>query len=265
MAVFQSVRVRVALFSIFSLVLIGGFFVLWAPIPQPQVYHDFADQRPLAGLPHSLNVLSNLPFVLVGVAGLAYLARRPSVFVDESERWPYWVYFIGLTWTGIGSAYYHANPNNATLVWDRLPLTVAFMGLFTAILAERIHPGCANWLLGPLVVLGAASVFYWDWTERHAIGDLRPYFVVQYFPLIALPFLLLLYPPRYTRTADLLASLLCYGLAKLCELLDREFYSVGALVSGHTVKHLIAGLAAAFILLMLVRRQPRPAPAVLQM
>jgi hypothetical protein len=125
------------------------------------------------------------------------------------------------------------------------------MGLFTAILAERIHPWCARWLLGPLVALGAASVFYWDWTD-----DLRPYFTVQFFPLIALALMLLLYPPRYTGSADLVASLGCYVLAKVLEFLDGQIYTASGFVSGHTLKHLIAGLAAWFILHMLQVRRP---------
>ena len=139
--------------------------------------------------------------------------RRPGVFIEAVERWPYWVYFIGLVLTGIGSSYYHAYPNNDTLVWDRAGLAITFMGLFTAILTERTRD-CARWALGPMVLLGVGSVFYWDATERMGAGDLRLYLTVQFFPLIVLPILLLLYPARYTRSGDLLASLLCYVLAK---------------------------------------------------
>lgn len=258
---FQSLRLRLLTFAAFSVLAIGGFWFYLGPTPQPLIYHDFADQRPLMGVPHSLNVLSNLPFILVGLVGLVFMAspasRRPGVFVEAIERWPYWVYFVGLTLTGVGSAYYHADPNNATLVWDRLPLTLAFMGLFTAILAERVHVALARWLLWPLVLVGAASVFYWDWTESVGLGDLRFYLIVQFFPLVALPFLLLLYPPRYTHASDLLASLLCYVLAKICEGLDRQLYTGAGFVSGHTMKHLIAGVAAGFILFMLWRRRDR--------
>ncbi len=256
----QSLWIRIGFLIAFSVVAISGFWIYLGPRPQELAYHQFADQRPLLGVPHALNVLSNAPFVVVGLAGLAFMAshrsRRPGVFVETVERWPYWMYFVGLTLTGIGSGYYHADPNNATLVWDRLPLTLAFMGLFTAVLAERVYVGCARWLLGPLAALGAASVFYWDWTERVGAGDLRFYLTVQFFPLAALPFLLVFGPPRYTQGGDLLASLLCYVLAKICESLDQQVYTGAGFVSGHTMKHLIAGVAAGFILLMLWRRQP---------
>lgn len=251
----QSLPWRIALLVVVTTATIAGYWLWSGPTAQPLWYHNFADQRLLLGVLHFCNVTSNLPFVLVGLGGLAFMAsagaRRPLTFVEPSERWPYWTYFIGLVLTGIGSAYYHANPNNATLVWDRLPLTIAFMGLFTAILAERVHPWCARRLLVPLVGFGAFSVFYWDWTD-----DLRPYFTVQFFPLIALALMLLFYPSRYTGSADLVASLACYALAKVLEILDGQIYTASGFVSGHTLKHLVAGLAAWFILHMLQVRRP---------
>ena len=257
----QSLSLRVILLALVSAAALGGYWLTHPPHPQPLEYHHFADQRLFLGVPHALNVLSNLPFIAVGLLGLWYMAdpasRRPGAFLEPSERWPYWVYFVGLFLTGVGSSYYHANPCNETLTWDRMPLTITFMGLFTGILAERVHPACARWLLAPLVVLGVGSVIYWDTTERIGAGDLRFYFAVQFFPLIVVPMLLLLYPPRYTHAGDLVASLLCYVLAKLLELLDGNVYSAGGLVSGHTLKHLVAGLAAGFVLLMLLRCQPQ--------
>lgn len=257
----HSVRVRLIGFTFLSVAAMGGFWILVQPFAQPLTYHNFADQRPMAGIPHALNVISNLPFIVVGAIGIAFLlsarSRRPGIFVEEIERWPYWVYFVGLVLTGVGSAYYHANPVNDTLTWDRAALAITFMGLFTSILAERVHVAFARWALAPLVLLGAGSVFYWDWTERLGVGDLRFYFTVQFFPLLMLPLLLFLCPPRYTHSSNLLASLLCYVLAKALEELDRQVYTGTGFVSGHTLKHLVAGLSAGFILVMLWQRQPR--------
>jgi hypothetical protein len=256
----QSLRLRVLLATSVSVLVIGAYWIAADPTPQPAWYHDFADQRRLLGVPHTLNVLSNLPFVLAGLGGILFMwsarSRRPGIFLEAPERAPYWVYFIGLVLTGLGSAYYHADPTNARLVWDRLPLTVTFMGLFTAILAERLDKACARWLLAPLVLLGAASVLYWDYTERIGAGDLRFYFTIQFFPLIVVPILLATCPPRYTGAGDLLASLLCYGLAKALELLDGQVYTGTAFVSGHTLKHFVAGIGAGLIIVMLMRRRP---------
>ena len=256
----NSQRLRIIAFVLVSILAIGGFWFGAGPWPQPQEYYQFADQRPMLGMPHALNVLSNLPFIVVGVLGIAFLcseqSRRPGVFLEPMERRPYWVYFIGLVLTGIGSSYFHANPNNATLTWDRAGLAITFTALFTSILAERVHVACARWALVPMVLFGIGSVFYWDYTERIGAGDLRFYFIVQFFPLFILPVLLIFYPPRYTHGGDLLASLLCYGLAKGLEILDREVYTGAGFVSGHTLKHIVAGMAAGFILLMLWHRQP---------
>src|SRR5437879_2857389 len=111
----HSLRVRVVLLVTLSALTMGGYWLFTDPLPQPTAYHNFADQRPMVGVPHALNVLSNWPFVVVGVLGLAYMAsprsHRAGTFVDPIERMPYWVYFVGLVLTGFGSAYYHANPN----------------------------------------------------------------------------------------------------------------------------------------------------------
>jgi hypothetical protein len=254
----HSLRLRIVLLVLVSSVAIGGYWWYAGATPQNKEYHDFGDQRTMINVPHALNVLSNLPFILFGVLGIWFLSsvrsRRPGVFLDNMERQPYWVFFIGLVLTGIGSSYYHANPNNETLVWDRAALALTFMALFTSILAERVHVEFAQWALWPLVLFGVGSVFYWDHTD-----DLRLYYIVQFFPLFILPALLFYYPPRYTHGGDLLASLLCYGLAKALEYFDKQVYSTG-FVSGHTLKHLVASLSAGFILLMLWHRQPRTAP-----
>ena len=141
----RSFPIRLVFLFLFCLACIGGYLLNAAPLPQPLEYHNFADQRPLLGIPHMLNVVSNLPFLLVGMGGMVFLAgpksHRPGTFLQSVERWPYWVFFVGLFLTGIGSSYYHANPNNSTLTWDRMPLTIAFMGLFTAVLAGCVCGG----------------------------------------------------------------------------------------------------------------------------
>jgi hypothetical protein len=253
--------VRVAVFLLVSTVAIVSFWFYSGRWPQNQDYFEFADQRPMIGIPHALNVLSNLPFIVVGVLGIVFLcsdrSRRTGVFLQPMERGAYWVYFIGLVLTGIGSSYFHANPNNATLTWDRAALAITFMALFTSILAERVHVACARWALVPLVLLGIGSVFYWDYTERINEGDQRLYYIVQFYPLFILAVLLFFYPTPYTHGGDLLASLLCYGVAKALEALDTQVYTGAGFVSGHTLKHIVAGLAGAFILLMICHRQPR--------
>lgn len=209
------------------------------PIPQLLDYHHFADTRPRLGVPNALDVLSNLPFAVVGIAGLVVLRRRGNeIFATSWERWPYAVLFIGVTLTALGSSYYHLAPDNDRLVWDRLPMTIGFMGLLAAMIAERVSVNVAKLLLAPLLLLGCASVLYWHWTELRGAGDLRLYVLVQFGSLIVVVLLLMLYPTRYRGTSYLVSGLALYAAAKGLESADRVIFGAGHLVSGHTLKHL---------------------------
>ena len=221
------------------------------PIPQDPAYHDFADRRPFLGIPNALNVLSNAPFVLVGALGLAFVRRRAAL----EERTALLILFAGVGLTGFGSAYYHLAPGNVTLFWDRLPMTIVFMSLFAVIIAERISLTAGRRLLPILLLAGAGSVAYWLVGELSGAGDLRPYALVQFFPLVAIPLILLLFPPRYTRGADLIGALAWYALAKLFEALDAQIFAVGGVVSGHTLKHLASAGAMYWILRMVRTRR----------
>jgi hypothetical protein len=238
-----------------------GWAVFSPPVPQNPAYHDFADQRTLFGVPHCLNVVSNALFLLVGVLGLAFLgsraARRPGGPLRRpEERWPFAVFFLGVALTSVGSAYYHLDPTNERLLWDRLPMAVSFMALFAAVIAERIRLGLGLRLLPALVAAGLASVLYWYWTEQRGRGDLRPYYLVQYGTTLALA-TLLLFPARYTGSGHLFGALLLYVAAKFFEApLDAPIFALGGWVSGHTLKHLAAGAATYEVLRWLKVRRP---------
>ena len=247
------------------LVLVGTTLTVFAavlllpPIPQPPAYHHFADPRMLLGIANCFNVISNVPFLLVGTSGLVFLLRPEawnanSCFVEKRERWPYVVFFLAVALTSFGSAYYHLAPGNERLVWDRLPMTFAFMSFLAATIVERVSVKAGLRLLLPLVGFGVASVVYWHWSELQGKGDLRLYILVQFGLLLVIPLLVFLFPPRYTRSADLLGVLGFYVLAKLFEVLDRPIYALGGVVSGHTLKHLAAALATCWILRMLKLR-----------
>jgi hypothetical protein len=239
--------------------------ILIPAIPQSEAYHNFADTRALLGIPNCLNVISNAFFLLIGLLGVRFVLRRDSrgaaAFVDPLERWPYLVFFVGVTLTAFGSSYYHLNPNDHTLVWDRIPMTIGFMALVAAMLAERIGVKLGAWLLLPLVALGAASVVYWDITQSRGHGDLRPYALAQFGSLLVLLLLIALFPPRYTRTSDLGIALAFYALAKVLEAADKPIFAAGHIVSGHTLKHLAAALSTYWILRILRLRAPL-APAL---
>ena len=233
------------------------------PIPQSQAYHDLADMRLLWGVPNCLNVISNVLFLFVGLWGLRFVwaSDERTHFINLRERWPWLAFFAGVALTSLGSAYYHLNPNDRTLLWDRIPMTIAFMALVSAMVAERISEIAGLRLLLPLLVLGSASVIYWSVTQAHGHGDLRPYGMVQFGSLLVVLLVVVLFPARYTRGSDLVVSFSIYALAKIFEAADRPIFASGGIVSGHTLKHISAALSAWWILRMLrfraVIRSPR--------
>jgi Ceramidase len=228
------------------------------PIPQSAAYHQFADQRHWLGIPNFANVISNLPFAIVGIWGILALRRKREpqlVFIDPRERRLYFGVFVGLVLTAFGSAYYHLSPNNAHLVWDRIPMTIVFGSLVAAVIAERIDVQAALKLFPFLIAFDAASVVQWYWNERHGHGDLRFYAAVQAYSALVLVIALLL-PPRYTRSRDFAVIFGWYLLAKILESADRLIYIRGHIVSGHTLKHLAAAAAGYWALRMLRLRRP---------
>jgi len=266
---FRERNARLSLCIGFTLVWVAVLLALPA-IPQDPGYHGFADQRTLLGVLNFFDVISNGAFFVVGIWGLLFLWRQliaddrifnegsdadDRIFNARSEKWAYVVLFWGLVLTSFGSGYYHLAPDNAGLFWDRLPMTLLFTALLAATVSERISAKAGLRLLPFLVIAGIGSVVYWYWSELQGVGDLRPYILVQYYPALAIPLIALLFPSRYTRGSDLVGVWGFYGAAKLLELFDAELLTLGGVVSGHTLKHLAAALAAYWILRMLRKRR----------
>jgi len=227
-------------------VVIALVLFLYGPIAQFADYHRFADTRTLFGLGNFADTASNIPFLLIGAAGVAFWLMRPA-----AERSPAWLaVFAGAIACGIGSWHYHQGPNDATLVWDRLPIALTFMAFFVAILEDHYGPAATRALLLPALIVGAAGVFYWRET-----ADLRLYLWTQIVPLLAIPSALLLLPQRRRGRGWYWAILACYVLAKITEVADfRIFEWTGHAVSGHTLKHLLAALGLGFAFWMLAAR-----------
>jgi len=221
----------VALSGLMAASLAG--LLLLPSIPQDQSYHQFADQRTLFGIPNFWNVVSNLPFLAVGAAGLWRFRDDPATIV----------LFLGFFLTGIGSSYYHWEPNDGTLFWDRLPMTLSFAAILALAVEERVNARGGAILLWPALAIGLISLLLWRWTE-----DLRLYFWVQFFPGLAVLLLFLLCPPKYTGTYYWIIAAALYALAKVFEFSDQAIFSLGYVVSGHTLKHLAAAAACLMIL-----------------
>ncbi len=213
-------------------------------IPQDPAYHQFADTRHIGGIDNAWNVVSNLPFLLVGTFGFW---RYPRLAVPGTKS-AYMLLCLGVLLVGFGSTYYHLAPSNASLLWDRLPMTIAFMALFSLLLDERVTNRFKHTSLWPLVALGVCSVLYWSWTQSQGRGDLRPYVLVQFLPIVLMPLVLWLFPARYLRSRLLLHAFAWYGLAKALEQFDHGVYQLTHVVGGHPLKHLVAALAVLCIL-----------------
>ncbi len=225
------------------------------PVPQEPMYHDFADSRMLLGVPNGANVLSNLFLVLPGIWGAAYAVRFVQKKAPCALPVQYLLFFAGVVLSGIGSSWYHLDPSNASLIWDRMPMSIAFMAFFSSVISETIDQKTGGRILAPLVALGLFSVAYWAWTESAGRGDLRPYALVQFLPVILVPLILVLYKPPRIYGASLWLLLFLYVGAKLFELFDRQFFVLTGTVSGHTMKHVAAGVGVTIVAGMLRLRK----------
>ncbi|MFO1418886.1 MAG: ceramidase domain-containing protein [Methylotetracoccus sp.] len=216
---------------------------LLPPIRQDPGYHLFADRRTWLGIPNFANVVSNLGFVLVGLLGLAGLrGPNPTRAIVSSLLPAYRTFFVGFALIGAGSAYYHLAPTNASLVWDRIPMSVSFMAFVAIIVGEHMNERFALRLLPALIALGVGSVMYWYAMELRGAGDLRLYGLVQFLPMVLVPLILLTFPSVFNGVGYLWGMLAAYVLAKLAEMGDDGLYRMLGF-SGHTLKHLIAAAA----------------------
>jgi hypothetical protein len=235
--------------------ILVALFVFVPPIPQDPAYHEFADGRAMLGVANFWNVMSNLPFLVIGLWGIVYLLRHSHQVCLPGLELAYLVFFTGIFLTAFGSGYYHLVPANEPLVWDRLPMTIGFAGLFAIILGEFVSPAIGRAVVIPLLLLGVASVEYWAWTENQGAGDLRLYAVVQFLPMMLIPVILLTHRPATGSARYYWFMILFYVLAKLAEQLDVAIFSAGGLMSGHSIKHLFAAMAPATMLYALMQRR----------
>ena len=227
-----------------SCITIIGIAIVFSmkPIAQSISYHNFTDSQSVFNIPNFNNVISNLGFILLSCFGFTK--------VKTTNKKSSLLYFLlgGIFLTGVGSGYYHWNPNNATLVFDRLPMVIVFMTFFTFILVNYITKNGYKTYFTLLLAIGIMSVLYWSYTESLEIGDLRPYIIVQFLPLLLIPIILLLFKQKNKNTYYIFPVLAFYTLAKLSENFDDFIYTAtGEIISGHTIKHFLAAIAAYYI------------------
>lgn len=237
--------------------ILSGAALVHGPIAQLPDYHNFADQTRLFGIPHFADVSSNLGFALVALWGLVKLTPSSRHSAITNGWAGYRLFLIGLLLTAIGSSYYHLDPDNARLVWDRLPIALACGGLLAGAWGDtrRRSSTMLSALLGVTAIL---SVAWWYFTEQAGNGDLRPYLLLQGLPILLIPLWQWIHDvPRYDRRA-FAGALLLYVIAKLAEIGDHQIAAVTGTISGHTLKHLLAAVAATLIVANLIQRTRVP-------
>jgi hypothetical protein len=236
-----------ALLCVFALIIVGS-------IPQDQNYHDFADDRKLWGISNFLNVVTNLPFAFVGMLGLR-LVRK----IKERElKHISFILFTGFLLLTIGSICYHLQPDNDTLVYDRILMVIIFMSFFAFIIYDGIDVKTGYNAFIILNILGIMSVIYWAIGERAGRGDLRWYGMVQFFPIVAIPLIVVLYKSSFNHRKEIILIFLFFALAKLTEKFDKEIYHLlSNTISGHSLKHLLM-VAAGNEIVIMIRTRVKP-------
>ena len=212
-------------------------------VAQSAQHHHFADTRAWGWVPFAADVLSNLPFFLWGMLGLSRLAQPPRLAAgraDASSRALMGLFFAGLVVTAGASAFYHWQPDDAGLVFDRLGMVVAFAGLMGLAAAGRVSERAGVLLSLAVLLLGPVSVWIWS-----ALGNVLPWAVLQFGGMGLVLCLALLKPLESAPAIRWGWVIVIYALAKCFEMTDDAvFAATSQLVSGHSLKHVVASFAA---------------------
>lgn len=237
----------VLLVSLWGAVALAG---LGPALPQSAHYHAFADQRDWHGLPYAMDLLTNLPFVVGGIWGLWVLRSWGAARVDKAMAG---VFFGGLVLTGFCSGFYHWQPDDAGLVVDRLGMVVAFAGLLGLAAAERVSPRAAWVTAGAVLLLGPLSVLAWARS-----GNLLPWVVLQGGGMLLIMAFSMRKSIGGSGSIAWGAVIAWYVLAKALELGDHAVFTwTQGWVSGHSLKHVAAALAAWPVLAVMHNGAPK--------
>jgi hypothetical protein len=242
--------------------LVGAVLALYAllravfgPLPQWPAYHDFADTRAWGFVPRAGDVLTNLAIL---AAGLWAATLRSRVCVRPDERRAYHLLVLSAILTAFGSAYYHWEPSNERLVWDRAPMAVLATGAVALVLADRVTPALGQASLWPIGLLAASGVALWGVTEALGRGDLWLYLLVRIGAGVGTLALLIVRRSRHTAAKWVSAAVACDALETLAERLDWQiWHATAGSLSGHNLKHLLAGGVIACVSAWLLNRRPR--------
>ena len=247
----MSIKLRYTILAVILLIIFIGL-AIQEPIAQDPQYHNFADGRTLLGIPNFWDVMSNLPMGIIGIAGLHYSIKTMTSRVDFVTKWLPVILSFGIFLACFGSAYYHWAPDNFTLVWDRLPMTLMFMPILALLIYDFMGKKIGTVAFYVLIPLGIFSVFYWHFTELAGKGDLRLYAFVQFGPMVLAPIMIWLFYKKTSYINWVWYILGWYIVAKLAEQYDYQLYQITGFWSGHTIKHLVASISLIYVLKLIV-------------
>lgn len=248
----NKIRYAILFFIVFTVIV--SVFVR-GPIHQDDHYHLFADEREIMCIPNFCNVISNIPFLIIGGLGMLFIIQNNKE--NNIKLWMNsFVFFIGIFFTGAGSMYYHLHPGNQALIWDRLPMTISFMAFFSVVISKFICARSGARILIPLLFTGFMSVVYWQMTESRGEGDLRFYVLVQFLPLLLIPVILLIFKANNSLKKYFWIILFTYALAKIFEMCDILIFDITRCISGHSIKHILAAVGPAIYLVALYKKKP---------
>jgi hypothetical protein len=220
--------------------VVGGLLHFAYPLVQPADYHHFADTRLICGVHNGADVLSNLAILAAGLVNLHWCWRhRASGAVQMPSLL---TVSLGFVMAAAGSAVYHLRPTDATLVWDRLPMTVIFAGvlamLYTSVTGRRVL-----WLqLASLVAAAMLTALIWA-----RFGELWPYALLQFGGLAAVVGFTI--SRKVANPSGWWALICSYGVAKLFEMFDASIWvATDHVLAGHSLKHIACGAAGVALL-----------------
>ncbi|WP_299018039.1 hypothetical protein [uncultured Photobacterium sp.] len=240
---------------IISALVLAALAMYFAPIRQSRNFYNYADQRTLLGIPNFWNVITNLPFLIVGILGLNKYNRKKILSIEPIANKSYMTFFVGLIAIFFGSSYYHLVPDAFSLMLDRISLSVAFIALYCIVLTEYISPTLGQRLLFPLITYSMLAVLYWYISDTlTGRGDLSAYILVQVIPIVHLPLAVWLFTSNFSHGRFYIYALIAYALAKWAESNDDFLYQLTGEISGHSIKHLFAALGGFFVYWGLIKR-----------
>jgi hypothetical protein len=239
---------RLYLAALFVFIIMALFY---GPISQPQEYHDFADDREILGVPNALDVMSNLAIIYPGVVGLAFIHEsRNRTQVSEDEISIQITLFSGMILTFAGSVWFHLDPTDSTMLWDRLGMSVVIGSCISLLIHDMWDRNLAAKIHLPIIIASIVSVLWWP-----VFDDLRVYFIVKHHPFILFPIFLLCGRRIYDKVSGYYWGLSMFLLATIFEFADQQIFEITGIISGHTLKHIAAGIGLWFLMVMIRDRE----------